>query len=278
MSDESLRVKRLAWEDLPARARSVVESLVGCVSASASSPAGLNSHLASTLHVPEGKVFIKGLPSNHESASKQNNEASIGSSVHGISPKVLHHVDTGEWSFLIFEHFAGRHANLMPRSPDLALILPVLQSVLAVREHDTSVTLPVEERWARFGDGLNLRLLAGDSLIHTDPNRRNILVGEERSVLVDWSLPGRGASWLNIAFMVSSLISEGFRPEQAEQWARQFEEWRDADWHAIDTFATALLRRREEQATTSPEPRRTERQRLAYLARTWLNHRGQTPN
>lgn len=116
MSEEVPRAKRIAWEDLPAHARSVVESLVGHVNTSVSSEAGLNSPLASTLHVPKGKVFIKGLPSNHRSTFKQNNEASIGPSVHGISPRLLHHVDTGEWNLLIFEHFDGRHANLTPGS------------------------------------------------------------------------------------------------------------------------------------------------------------------
>jgi hypothetical protein len=114
--------------------------------------------------------------------------------------------------------------------------------------------------------------------VHTDPNRCNILIGGARPVLVDWALPGRGASWLNLAFMVSSLISEGSSPGQAECWAGQFREWTDADPHAIDTFATALFRRRQEQTSTCPQPRRTERLRLAHFARTWLDHRRRVPD
>ncbi|WP_406292210.1 hypothetical protein [Embleya sp. NBC_00896] len=278
MSEESPHTNHLNWGDLPARSRSAIESLVGRVGTAVPDDAGLNAHLASTLHVPGGKVFIKGLPSNHKTAYRQNNEATIGPSVREISPTVLHHGDTGEWNFLVFEHFEGRHANLAPESPDLVAIPSMLHKLLATAEHDTSVSLPVEERWARFGDGLNLSLLAGDCLVHTDLNKRNILMGKTRSVLVDWSLPGRGASWLNVAFMISSLISEGCSPAQAERWAQDFfEEWRRTDSAAIDTFVQALLRRREEQAVMCSEPRRAERRRLAQLAQQWLQHRGQAP-
>lgn len=278
MSEESPHMNHVNWTDIPARSRSAIESLVGPVGTAVPDDSGRNAHLASTLYVPGGKVFIKGLPSNHKTTYRQNNEATIGPSVCGISPAVLHHEDTGEWNFLVFEHFEGRHADLTPESPDLVAIPSLLYKLLATGVHDISVSLPVEERWARFGDGLDLSLLAGDCLVHTDLNKRNILMGKTRSVLVDWSLPGRGASWLNVAFMISSLISEGCSPAQAERWAHEFfEEWRQTDSTAIDTFVRALVRRREEQAVRCSEPRRAQRRRLAQLARQWLQHRGQAP-
>lgn len=243
---------------------------MGYVSAATPSNAGRNAQLASTLRVPGGKVFIKGLPSSHRNVFTQNNEARVGPSLHGISPSVLHHCDAGGWNVLVFEQFAGRPADLAPGSPDLTMIASTLHKLLSGMEHDTSVSLPIEKRWAHLGRDLNLHLLAGDDLVHTDMNRENILIGATQSVLVDWALPGRGAPWLNAAFMISSLVSEGHFPRAAERWACQsFEVWRETDPSAIDTFVKALVRRREEQAKKCPEPQKAQRRRFARRAQLW---------
>lgn len=265
---------RLSWEDLPQHARSRVESLVGNVGKATTSNVGANSRIASKLHVPTGCVFLKGLPSDHRNVHRQYAEAHMSPHVQEISPRVLHHVDTGEWNLLIFEYFPGRHADLRPRSPDLGQLTRLLRKLVNIAASSVPVALPIEKRWARLGHGMDLNLLAGDTLIHTDPNRSNVLIGKTSSVLVDWSLPGKGASWVNIAFVVASLISEGWPPQTAENWAESFQEWQRVNPGAIDVFVTALSRRRHEQAKHGTDPLiRATRRRSAHRAHEWFNYR-----
>lgn len=152
----------------------------------------------------------------------------------------MHHGTTEAWEYLLFEHVDGRHADLSPGSFDLDLLAGVLRRLLGVAEHDTSASTPVEERWARFGSDLDLGLLAGDRLVHSDLNAGNILVGEGGAVLVDWALPARAAAWLNVGFLLASLIGAGFAPATAERWAqRTFPEWSAAGRAAVDAFVAA---------------------------------------
>lgn len=151
----------------------------------------------------------------------------------------------------------------------------MLRQLLNIAEHDTSASIPVEQRWSRFASDLDLNVLAGDQLVHTDLNAGNILIDARGARLVDWALPARAAAWLNIGFLLASLIGAGVAPATAERWARNtFPEWSAAGKTAVDTFVAALARRRAEQATTCPEPRRTERKQQALAARHWHCFRG----
>jgi hypothetical protein len=236
----------------------------------------MNAQFAATLDVPAGKMFLKAMPRAHPSTFALANEARIAPSVLGISPRLLHHGTTEAWEYLLFEHVDGRHADLSPGSFDLDPLAGVLRRLLGVAEHDRSASAPVEQRWARFGSDLDLGLLAGDRLVHSDLNAGNIiLVGEGGAVLVDWALPARAAAWLNVGFLLAALIGAGFAPATAQRWAqRTFPEWSAAGRVAVDTFVAALARRRAEQATNCPQPRRAERQQQAFTAHRWLRFRG----
>lgn len=263
------------WGCAPEEMRRAVEALTGPVCAAATASAGMNAQLAATLDVPAGKVFVKAMSRAHPSAFTLAYEARIAPSVLGISPRLLHHGTTEAWEYLLFEHVDGRHADLSPGSFDVDPLAGVLRRLLGVAEHDTSASTPVEERWARFGSDLDLGLLTGDRLVHSDLNAGNILVGEGGAVLVDWALPARAAAWLNVGFLLASLIGAGFAPATAERWAqRTFPEWSAAGRAAVDTFVAALARRRAEQATNCRQPRRAERQEQAFTAHRWLRFRG----
>ncbi|MGH3755725.1 MAG: phosphotransferase [Pseudonocardiaceae bacterium] len=265
----------VAWGCAPEEVRRAVEALTGPVYATATASAGMNAQFAAVLDVSAGKVFVKAMPQAHPSAFTLANEARIAPSVLGISPRLLHHGTTEAWQYLLFEQVDGWHADLSPGSFDLDPLAGVLRRLLGVAEHDTSVSTPVEQRWARFGSDLDLGLLAGDQLVHSDLNAGNILVGQRGVVLVDWALPARAAAWLNVGFLLASLIGAGFVPAAAERWAqRTFPEWSAAGKVAVDTFVAALARRRAEQATNGPQPRRAERQQHALTAHRWLRFRG----
>ncbi|WP_367435213.1 aminoglycoside phosphotransferase/choline kinase family protein [Streptomyces celluloflavus] len=272
----SLSRTHTSWEDLPLQTRRAVEDLVGQVQSARTISVGRNAQLSCVLRTSQAVLFAKGVPSNHRGVGTQRNEALVGAHLEGISPKVLHHLDTGEWNILLFDHFDGRPADLTQRSPDFRLLEPLLERVLAKDARNIPGVLPVVERWAHLSTNLDFSLLSGSSLIHPDLNRGNILIGKSQSMLVDWALPGQGAAWINLAFFTFFLMNEGWPPAQAESWVNRFRAWKEADPHAIRTFVTALTRRRSEQASSAPQLRRMERLRQERLALEWLQHRTAT--
>ena len=95
---------------------------------------------------------------------------------------------------------------------------------------------------------------------------------------MDWALPARAAAWLNVGFLLASLIGAGVAPATAERWAQHtFPEWSATGKAAVDTFVAALARRRAEQATHCPQPRRAEREQQAITAHRWLRFCGDQP-
>ncbi|MEV7087992.1 hypothetical protein AB0O07_19225 [Streptomyces sp. NPDC093085] len=271
------RPRRVAWERTPEQLRRAVEASVGPVHSATSASAGVNAYLALTLDVPSTRVFLKAMPRAHRAAYTLANEARIAPGVAGISPRVLHHGTTSTWTFLVYEHVEGRHADLSADSTDLEALAGVMRRLCAAAGHDTSASTPLQDRWARFGTDLDLGLLAGDRLVHTDLNSGNILVGEDGTArLVDWALPARAAPWLNLGFLLAGLIDAGAAPAGAERWAADtFPEWLAAGEAAVDTFVAALARRRAERAASCPVRRRAERRAQALAARRWLRaHRG----
>jgi len=262
------------WQHVPEQLRRAIDSQVGPVRAITAASAGLNAHIAATLAVPTGKVFVKAIPLTHPSAFTLTNEARIAPDVRGISPRLLHHGTTAGWQYLLFEHVAGRHVDLSPGSSDVDVLADLLRRLAAVTEFDTLAAPPVEQRWARFGRDLDLGPLAGDHLVHSDLNPGNILIDHGRAVLVDWARPARAAAWLSVGFLLASLVSAGAAPATAERWAvGAVPEWCTAAPAAVDTFVAALARRRAEQALDSPPARRSQRQHQARAAQRWLHHR-----
>jgi len=259
---------------MPEQLRHAIDSQVGPVHAATTASAGLNAHLAATLAVPTGMVFVKAIPLTHRGAFTLTNEARIAPAVRGISPLLLHHGSTAGWQYLLFEHVPGRLVDLSPGSSDMDVLADLLRKLAGVTEFDTLAATPVEQRWARFRRDLDLDHLAGDHLVHSDPNPGNILIGHGHAVLVDWARPARAAAWLSVGFLLASLISEGTAPAAAERWAvGAVPEWTAAAPAAVDTFVAALARRRAEQALDSPPARRSQRQHQARAAQRWLNHR-----
>jgi len=155
------------------------------------------------------------------------NEARANPWLPGLAPRLLWTLDTDGWLLLGFEHIEGRHADVSPGSPDL----PRIADVLAGMERDLTPcpSIPLQtlsQRWAALPawhllsrnrpEGLdswtrdNLHrlldteasapdLLAGHTLVHTDLNARNFLIGEGVRV-VDWAWPCRAAGWIEVAF------------------------------------------------------------------------------
>ncbi|MFJ5229359.1 hypothetical protein ACIQBJ_05600 [Kitasatospora sp. NPDC088391] len=266
------------WSGVPQQLRAAVEAAVGPVLAAAEVPVGRTARLRLALDVPGRRVFLKATPVSHRHAPTLDVEADLAPAVRTLSPRLLHHGTADGWRWLLFEHVPGRSADLSPGSADLEAAARALGHLAHLSAPDAAV-LRAEERWAHLGAGLDLGLLAGDRLVHTDLNPGNILIrrSDGSVVLLDWARPGRGAGWLSSGFLLAQIIDAGTRPADAEAWAlRALPTWAAAPAVAADTFVAVLTRRRAEQAATCLPGRRTEREGQLRTAMAWRRRRTRT--
>ncbi|MBO0901066.1 phosphotransferase [Cellulomonas sp. zg-ZUI222] len=157
--------------------------------------------------------------------------------------------DDGHWVLLGFDAVHGRSPELPWRSDDLALVLRALDDLARCtpapghdlpraddllaedftgwrsmlrgtpqqREHVAEL-LEEPGRWAL--DHLDelvaweqdaLRVCAGDSLVHGDLRADNLMIedGHDRVWLIDWPHACVGAPWIDLAFMLPSVMLQG---------------------------------------------------------------------
>jgi len=74
----SMPVPRIAWEHLPASVRHAVEALIGPVVSATTVGDGQNSAIATILQTRQGRVFVKGLRTDHRGVVTQQREAELG--------------------------------------------------------------------------------------------------------------------------------------------------------------------------------------------------------
>jgi len=139
----------------------------------------------------------------------------------------------------------------------------------------TAISLPgiardwTETRWDAHTDDTSL--FRGDTLLYTDINPDNLLIGESHTWAVDWAWPTRGAAFIDPAQLVVQLIAAGHTPEAAENWATECTAWSAADPRAIDVFSTANARLWQTRASRPPDL--AWLQAMADAARQWTDHR-----
>lgn len=226
--------------------------------------------MAAFLDTPGGKVFIKGLRSDHPRVWTQGREAMVNPYVTHVSPRLLWHLDADGWNVLGFEHAPGRHADYSPGSPDLPKVIAVIR-LLGER---SCAGLPIrrsEDRWADYvDDPAGMELLHGDALLHTDYNPMNILVSDGGVRIVDWAWPTLGAAWIDPACFALRLIAAGHEPPEAEAWAAQVPAWAEAPRRGIDTFAIISLRMWDEIALNDPK---LWKQHMRAMVHDWVRFR-----
>ncbi|MGH3857684.1 MAG: phosphotransferase family protein [Pseudonocardiaceae bacterium] len=263
---------RTQWGELPGTVRRALESAAGPVRGVEPISAGLNCGIAALLHTTTQTVFIKGLRSDHPRIATQRREAQINPYVAPIAPRLLWQLERDGWTILAFEHLNGRHADLTPGSTDLPKLAETLRRLGQIRCPDLPLRR-LEDRWAGLVNDSALHLLAGDSLLHTDLNPYNILIGEQARI-VDWAWPTLGAAWVDPACAALWLIAEGHTPPAAEAWAAQIPSWTAASRHGIDAFTAASCRLWEQIAHDDPQPWKL---RLHAAAQAWAEHRRISP-
>ncbi|ABP52992.1 hypothetical protein [Salinispora tropica] len=256
------------WDDLPTSVRRSIESHTGPVRAARSATTGATSEIAATLRADCGPVFCKAIRTTHPMSRMHRMEARVNPWLPDTAPRLRWVVEAEGWLALGFDHVEGRHPDLSPGSDDL----PAIADALTGLSHALTPCPPVRVQPAtvRWQGRIAPHLVDGDTLCHTDVTPFNFLVG--RGVrLVDWSMPIRGAAWIDTALMIVRLIRAGHTPAQAESWADQIPPWKQASPEAVEVFASSLADLWEQRRRENPVPHRRQ---LAEAAHAWAAHHG----
>ncbi|WKK26432.1 phosphotransferase [Streptomyces olivoreticuli] len=232
---------RVDWATLPEALRAAIEQRSGAVRAVQDIPHGITCRFAAALRTRSGAVFVKGVPVGDERGrAAQAREVAVSGAVPGaVGPRFLWQVIKGGWDVVGFAWVDGRHADLAPGSGDLPLVADVLRKAQALRA--PANLSPLADRWSDLGDE-DRALLAGETLLHTDTNPHNLLVGAERAWLIDWAMPASGPAWVDVAYTAVRLMESGHAPGDALAWAGPFPCWRTADPRAVAVFVEATCR------------------------------------
>ncbi|MEV6705006.1 phosphotransferase [Micromonospora wenchangensis] len=226
------------------------------------------SSLAATLDTDGGRIFCKAIQTSNPLARMHHAEARVNPWLPDIAPRLRWKIEESDWLALGFDHVPGRHADLTPGSTDL----PVIADTLTALTQGLTPCPPVRVQAAtkRWEGRIAPELVDGETLLHTDVTPFNFLV-DTRVHVVDWSMPCRGAAWIDTALMIVRLVRAGHSPADSEEWADQIPAWKQAAPDAVDAFAAALADLWEQRRQESPAPHRGP---LAVAARSWASYRG----
>jgi hypothetical protein len=264
--------KRIEWSDLPDSLKESISARTGPVISSGAATDGQNSPLAAVLDTHDGKVFVKGLPSDHRLVITQAREAAAAPLAKGISPELLWQFDEGGWNVNGFEHNDGRKAQYQPGSPDIDLVAELMATLSGVEvPAGPGPWKPIEVRMRTYvadpADGL---IFAGRSLTHTDWMPDNVLISRGRAWLVDWAWAVPAQSWIDQGFWVIRLIANGHTMADAEAIAARLPAYAAADPGHVAVFARANRKMWDEIEAGRPVP---WTQTMAAAARAWARYR-----
>jgi hypothetical protein len=263
---------RCQWHELPPAVRAEVQSHTGPILRATPVVAGSISDFAAVLESRDGRFFCKGAVAGNPMGWMHRNEARINPYLPAQIPRLHWQVEADCWLILGFEYLEGRHPDLSPSSPDLPAVAVTLSAMASAL---TPCPVPkVQAASVRWADRVAPEVVDGQTLVHTDVTPHNFLAYGSGMTVVDWSMPCRGAAWIDTALMVVRLIRGGHSPEQAEVWAGQIPAWSAAPPEAVNAFATgiaALSRERQQE-----RPSANHLGPLADAAACWARHRDAT--
>jgi hypothetical protein len=265
--------QRIAWGDLPRPLTQAIQARTGPITGVRIAPAGQNSPLAAIIDARDGRVFAKGLPSDHRRVITQAREAAVAPLVGEISPTLLWHFDEAGWNVLGYEYADGRHADYTPGSPDLDRLVQLMDALSAIKvPEDSGPFKRAEDRWKPYlDDPETASVFAGPVLTHSDWTPDNVLVSAHRAWLIDWAWPTLGAAWTDPACWVLRLMaSGGHTPPEAERQASRVPAFAAADPAHLDLFAAANVRLWAEVAQSSTSAWTTK---MAQAAQSWSAYR-----
>ena len=128
--------------------------------------------------------------------------------------------------------------------------------------------LPVKQARQRWASCVDRE--ADLDLLHADFNPLNMLLDPDRTWIIDWAWPTRGAAFIDAACFLIQAMAAGRGASQAEALASTCPGWQHAPSAAIDVFALASARLYNQIARNDPQPFKL---RLAAVAHDWACHR-----
>ncbi|MFJ4713146.1 phosphotransferase family protein [Streptomyces sp. NPDC088785] len=245
---------RIPFEQLPADVRQAVTDKSGAVRRTVTLQGGMNSGVASVLETESGRVFVKGIASDHPQVTAQRREAAIAPHLPASCPRLYWHLEAGGWSLLGYEVLNGRHADYSPGSPDLALVRAALTELQQVTAPADIEIKDAVDRWRDYAPPGTLQYFSGDTLLHTDFAPDNVLVADGRARLIDWAWPTRGAAWIDPGALALRLMDADHTAESAVAFASRFPSWQNADPKALAALGTATAALWSEIAESDPTP------------------------
>lgn len=299
---------RTGWTDLPAAVRTAIEYTAGADVLEAETQTGGFSHgLAVRALLTDGqRVFIKAVEAGDDSAQMYRSEARTSVQLPpGIpSPTLRASLETEGWFVMVFDDVDGRHPRLDDHDERAAVLATVetLRRLLTPNPITDVPTFaeaygPRLNAWQQFAaqgppadlDGWSARNLArlashdaawpthvaGTTLLHTDLRPDNMLrCADGNVVVVDWAWPCVGASWIDLAALVPSLLAADVDPNPI---LAAHPATRDVEPVAIDAFLCGLLGYWE-RALRRPTPPRSPhlyqyRLDSVRVTREWLRLR-----
>jgi hypothetical protein len=262
-------VARHQWEHLPSETREAVTARGGPISFVEHATTGSVADFAATLTTAIGRIFCKGAELDTARTGQLRNQIRLNKHLPAdLVPRLQWHLERRGWLIAAFDHVPGRSADLRPGSPDLPAVAAALSRMTVALTPCPPVN--VQPAAARWGQLLDPAVLAGNTLLHTDMTHNNFLVSGNRAQVVDWSVPCRGAAWLDTARMLVRLIRAGHTPVQVEAWAALMPSWQNTTSQALDAFAGALAKLSRRLRDTTAAPHLAD---MADAADTWLRYR-----
>ncbi|MFF0746628.1 aminoglycoside phosphotransferase [Streptomyces sp. NPDC004111] len=203
---------------------------------------GESSGTAALFFLPDGtKVFLKGLPEDHERAGELEIEAKVNAFLPAFAPKLLWDLSAAGWRLLGFEGVtATPWADFRPGTPHLEPVATALRELSTWPAPDVGLRT-AWDRWGYYCDPEDQPHLQGQELVHADPVATNWLIaGDGQAWLVDWAWAARGPGWIDTALWGLRLVLDGGQsPQQAADWARTVPAFAQAPRHAVRVLAEA---------------------------------------
>lgn len=300
---------RPRWDQLPAPLRAGLAARLGDVADAEVQTGGFTPGLAARLRLADGgRVFVKGISAEHPLAPRYAEQARVARALPtGVpAPRLRWDEVIAGWVVLAFDDVDGRPAGLGPGSADVAAVVAAVAGLADVltpcpvpgvpaageelaglvhgwRELAASPE-PLPDGWARRNlgrlAGAEAAWLAaadGDTLLHGDINRSNLLMSQGRAVLVDWGQPVRGAAWIDVADVIPHLILAGHGPAEAEAAVAGALEAAGAAPETATAYAVAFAgywaRMSRQPAPPGVPHLRAYQARAAAAAAAWVEHR-----
>lgn len=292
---------RRDWDDLPAGLRAAADQACSGVDGRTPVAAGINNAFACILDTGQGRLFVKGLPTEDQRVWMYRNELRAAEAITGLGPSLRWHLERDGWVLLAWDYQPGHHADLAPGSPDLEPIADVLRQQAERGPASGWESEPGADRWSRMrpwkrlaeapphdldpwiADHLPdfaaqedeaLAAISGDHLAHTDLHEANILVSADgRAHLIDWAWARTTAAWVDAEMITLRLIAAGHTCEEADLWRTehlpkpppQRERW---------LFAVEMLGAWDYLSRLKPE--RSMLSEMAGRAAQWARHLDQS--